>query len=320
MPSNKNKIIIIGATIGILITLLFTPIIVAAGVTAAPVVAIHQMFEKIGEFLFGDGENENEVIILIDQYLEKKETKQEIKELYIPLKNKEKKVDIPLHWLVIPNLLAGIEEVEQKMIKTQISLIKEADNDLEKYINLLRKKEPWKEQFGNVSTSTIASYINQYTAYLGEEESLDTGNLKEHEFLYPLKEKATVTSEFGTRAPILLPDGTVTNGKHTGIDLAFNGNANTCGKPIFASMPGEVVATEKTVDQGGANWGSIKYKNIEVWYLHMRDPFPYEVGTQIKKGQFVGYIGSSGMSTGCHLHFEVHVNKKAVNPRNFLDF
>ena len=50
------------------------------------------------------------------------------------------------------------------------------------------------------------------------------------------------------------------------------------------------------------------------------DLFPYDVGTQIKKGQFVGYIGSSGLSTACHLHFETHVNDKAVNPRNFLDF
>ena len=41
----------------------------------------------------------------------------------------------------------------------------------------------------------------------------------------------------------------------------------------LCSMPGEVVANERTMSQAGANWGAIRYKNLEVWYLHMRIRF-----------------------------------------------
>ncbi len=319
MPLSKYKIIYMLAS-GLLAFLIFvSPVIVAAGIVAVPVVAINELFKNIGDFLFGS--DANEVIKLINQHLKSDDTKQVINTVYKPLIDAETEINISLHWLIIPNLLAGIENVEEAHVQTQITLIKEVDSNLETYINRLRLDDPWRYGFASVSTTTIVGYINQYTNYLGQEGSLDIGDLKEEEFLYPLQTRAIVTSEFGTRLPITLPNGQVTNQEHTGIDLAYpGGEATTCGVPIYAAMAGEVVANERTQSQAGANWGSIRYKNLEVWYVHLRDPFPYEVGTQIKKGQFVGYIGSSGLSTACHLHLETHVNNKAINPRNFLDF
>lgn len=321
MQLSKNKFVLIALSVFLCVVMLFSPLIVAAGVVAVPVVAIHELFTSIGDFLFGDHNVDNEVIKLINQYLEQDETKKNIKELYQPLIEKETDISISLNWLVIPNLLAGIEDVEKDMIQQQIDLIKASENDLETYINKLRENEPWKAGFANVSTTTIVGYINQFNSYLGQEESIDIGDLREEEFLYPLVKRAVVTSEFGQRWPVTLPNGTVVNEPHTGTDLAYSGgDAATCGVPIYASMPGEVVATEKTQSQAGANWGAIRYKNLEIWYLHLRDPFPYEVGEKIKKGQFIGYIGSSGLSTACHLHYETHVNGTPVNARKFLEF
>lgn len=321
MQLYKNKIVLIAVSAFLCIVMLFSPLIVAAGVVAVPVVAIHELFTSIGDFLFGDQNVDNEVVKLINHYLEQDETKKNIKEIYQSLIEKEKDVSISLNWLVIPNLLAGVEEVKKDMIQQQIDLVKTNENNLETYINQLREREPWKTGFANVSTTTIVGYINQFNSYLGQEESIDIGDLKEEEFLYPLVKRAVVTSEFGQRWPVILPNGQVVNQPHTGTDLAYpGGDATTCGVPIYASMPGEVVATEKTQSQEGANWGAIRYKNLEIWYLHLRDPFPYEVGEKIKKGQFIGYIGSTGLSTACHLHYETHVNGKAVDARNFLEF
>lgn len=322
MKLNKSLSIkiAIGVTSSLLsLIMLLSPVIVAASIVAVPVVAINQMFTSVGDFQFGNN-GTNNALKIIEKYLEQEDTKTSIKKLYQPLIDKQEK-PIPLHWLLIPNLLAGIEEVNGEIINIQIQAVVSSNNDLEAYINLLRKSEPWASGFKLVSTTTIVGYVNQFTNYLGQEESLDIGDLKEEEFLYPLKERAMITSEFGQRWPVLLPNGSYVDQPHSGTDMAYpGGEATTCGVPIYASMGGEVVANERTQGQAGANWGSIKFKNLEVWYLHLRDPFPYEVGDQIKKGQFVGYIGSTGLSTACHLHFETHVNGNPVNARIFLDF
>lgn len=293
------------------------PVIIAASVVAVPVLAIHEIFSDIGDSMVN---SENQVIELIDLYLKQDESKEIIKNNYEPLLLNNDK-NISLNWLVIPNLLAGIERVDSNLIQSQIDIISKNDLTLEEYIDLLRTLEPWKSAYGNISTSTIAMYINKYNSYLGQEGNIDVGDLAEEEFLYPLRTRAIVTSEFGQRFPVTLPNGQIVDSPHTGIDLAYNGgDKTTCGVPIYASMPGEVVATDKTINQAGAYWGGIKFKNLEIRYLHLRDPFPHKVGDTIAKGEFIGYIGNSGLSTACHLHYETYVNDKAINPRNFLDF
>lgn len=315
----KHKAILYVAAGALSFLLFLTPLIAAGGIIAVPVLAIHDVFTSIGDFIFG-GDKTNDVVKIIQQYLDKDDTKKMIRKIYQPLIDKEKDKDIPLNWLVIPNLLAGIDPVTTDMVSHQIDIIKACDG-VSAYIDKLRLKEPYKSGFGTISTTTIVGYINSYNSYLGQEDNIDVGNLAKEKFLYPLKKKAIVTSDFGARLPVTLPNGHVVSSTHTGIDLAYaGGNAKTCGVPIYAAMPGEVVANERTQSQAGANWGEIRYKNLDVLYLHLRDPFPYDVGTKIQKGQFVGYIGESGLATGCHLHFETHVDGKVVSPHKFLDF
>lgn len=305
------------------IMLFVTPIVISAAVVASPVVAIHDFFVGLGNFIFGSGDS-NEAVELMKKFFELPETKQQLKETYQPLidEEKEKGFDIPMNWLVIPNLLAGIEEVDESMVKTQIKCMKDGEElrDLEGYINELRKQEPWNGGFGGISTTTIVGYINEFTSYMGQEESLDIGGLKDKDFLYPLKDKALVTSEWGPREIDIDPSGF-----HRGIDLAYGGgNAATCGVPIYATQGGTVVETDKTANGQnyliGAYGGKVRYDNVDVWYVHMRDPFPYEAGAVIKKGDFVGYIGESGLAQGCHLHLEIWVSEVNVNPRNFIEF
>ena len=53
-------------------------------------------------------------------------------------------------------------------------------------------------------------------------------------------------------------------------------------------------------------------------YAHM-SKFNAKVGQTVEAGQTIGAIGSTGRSTGPHLHFEVRINNRAVNPRTFLE-
>ena len=94
---------------------------------------------------------------------------------------------------------------------------------------------------------------------------------------------------------------------HKGIDLAA-----ATGTPIRASADGVVEKAEwfggyglfVQLDHGGA---------METRYGHMSRVAVAE-GQQVRKGDVIGYVGSTGRSTGPHLHYEVHVDNRPVNP------
>ncbi|MEG2684724.1 MAG: M23 family metallopeptidase [Erysipelotrichaceae bacterium] len=321
MQSNKNfKVLIFLLVSGLLgFMILFIPIIAAAGIVGVPEKAVNEIMNAVGEFVFGD--NENTAKNIIDDYIETPECQKVIREKYKKVIDAQQDKEIKIYWLIIPNILAGIEskDITEDMITKQIKLIVDNKHDLTKYMDALRKDEPYKTRYGKVSTTTLIEYINQYFE-LPNEPSLPIDHLGEHEFLYPLKTKAIITSDYGLRLDPTKPIGSNLVW-HSGVDLAFSGgNEYNCGQPIYAAMDGEVVDNETTKSQAGANWGSIKNANIEVWYLHLQNPFPYPVGTKIAKGQFIGYIGNTGISTGCHLHFEIHENGIVTSPHDYLKF
>ena len=99
---------------------------------------------------------------------------------------------------------------------------------------------------------------------------------------------------------------------HAGLD--FKG---PIGAPIFAAAKGTVsFAGQK---QGYGNCLEIDHGNgLMTRYAHM-SAFRARVGQPVKAGDLVGAIGSSGRSTGPHLHFEVRINDRPVNPRPFLE-
>jgi len=56
---------------------------------------------------------------------------------------------------------------------------------------------------------------------------------------------------------------------------------------------------------------------IETWYAHLTRAL-VKKGDQVRREDTIGTLGSTGRSTGPHLHYEVHVNKKTVNPEKYL--
>ena len=101
------------------------------------------------------------------------------------------------------------------------------------------------------------------------------------------------------------------NNGHRGLDIGI-----PYGTPIYASESGQVISAEYHW-----SWGN----NVLIWhndtystrYAHCSS-LAVSAGEYVQKGQVIGYAGSTGNSTGNHLHFEVYQNGDRVNPSNFV--
>ena len=115
---------------------------------------------------------------------------------------------------------------------------------------------------------------------------------------------ARLSSSYGMRKHPILGF----NKMHKGTDFAA-----PSGTPIMASGSGTIIRAKWC--GGGGNCIKIKHNSTyETVYAHMKSfAKGMKVGKKVKQGQIIGYVGSTGMSTGPHLHYEVIVNGKHVN-------
>lgn len=126
-------------------------------------------------------------------------------------------------------------------------------------------------------------------------------------FTWPVPSSYNITSEFGER----IDPFTGQRAGHNGMDVAA-----PTGTPTVAAQSGTVITAGWVsgfgncviIDHGGGLWSL---------YGHLSS-IGVAQGTQVTKGDVVGKIGSTGRSTGPHLHFGVYLNGKIVNPRNYL--
>lgn len=98
---------------------------------------------------------------------------------------------------------------------------------------------------------------------------------------------------------------------HTGVDLA-----GAEGTPIYASRSGEVTRAGYNEYNGyyvGINHGD----GFSSVYLHMTT-YVVDIGDYVTQGQVIGYMGSTGISTGPHLHFTIYYNGSTVNPAEYI--
>ncbi len=101
------------------------------------------------------------------------------------------------------------------------------------------------------------------------------------------------------------------NSFHQGIDIS-----TPLGKPVIAPADGIVISASR--DKGYGNVIVIKHRfGYTTRYGHL-SKFAVRRGQEVKRGDVIGYIGQSGKATGPHLHYEVRINNKAVNPLNYI--
>ena len=122
-----------------------------------------------------------------------------------------------------------------------------------------------------------------------------------------------VTSPFGMRMHPILHYMRM----HDGNDIG-----GTCGQPIWAAQSGTVEKAEMGYNGGSGNnvWinnGDINGTQVSSGYLHM-SKYVVTVGEHVDKGEVIGYVGSTGLSTACHLHFSIKKNGVQSDPMQYI--
>jgi len=130
------------------------------------------------------------------------------------------------------------------------------------------------------------------------------------EFLMPV-ESLRRTSFFGDRRRYLYSDGAVDGSIHTGIDFSA-----APGTAVYAAGSGRVVFSGYRIITGETVVLE-HLPGVYTLYYHMRDRFA-RLDSFVETGDLIGTVGSTGLSTGAHLHWEVRVNGVPVSPDFFL--
>ncbi|MCA0252040.1 MAG: peptidoglycan DD-metalloendopeptidase family protein [Actinobacteria bacterium] len=105
---------------------------------------------------------------------------------------------------------------------------------------------------------------------------------------------------------------------HWGLDFGAK-----CGAPLYAMADGKVAQVLRTSQSNGLgnwtviNYGKYKGDNIASGYAH-QSKILVRSGQSVKRGQVVGYVGTTGLSTGCHLHLQIYKDGVRVNPASYV--
>lgn len=178
-------------------------------------------------------------------------------------------------------------EADEAAVREQI---KKAETD---YFNALAKEQ---------AAAAAAAAANK-TSNSNNSSASSSGGASSGGFAFPLAYSTGVTCAYGPRVhPI--------NGNksfHYGVDLAAGMNTE-----IYATKSGTV--TGATYGEANGYYVTINhgdgYSSI---YAHMTN-YVVSVGDSVKQGQLIGYVGTTGWSTGPHLHFEIYLNGSNINP------
>ena len=119
--------------------------------------------------------------------------------------------------------------------------------------------------------------------------------------------EGVISSSYGRRDDA---EGTVPK-NHTGTDIAAN-----LGTKILSATDGEVVLSSEEGDYG--KHLKIQIGEVSIIYAHCNNLYVKQ-GDIVKQGQEIAEVGSTGNSTGPHLHFEIRVSERTVNPQNILE-
>ncbi len=139
------------------------------------------------------------------------------------------------------------------------------------------------------------------------EQRLDEHQLKISAMPAVSPTKGLMTSKFGYRTDPF----TGRKAFHRGIDIVA-----PAGKEVIATGDGLVVKAGRTVGLGNAVYISHGF-GLATRYGHL-SRLAVEVGDQVSRGDVIGFVGSSGRSTGTHLHYEVHRDGKSTNPLAYV--
>lgn len=179
--------------------------------------------------------------------------------------------------------------------------------------NLIKKQNSnniSKPNLQKLKTDSKGENKNSKVQTNNEKDSVPAVSEKKINNLLILPAVGTISSPFGYRK-LTMNDGSVSTEIHKGIDIAA-----PMGNKICAALSGTV--TFAGIQQGYGNTIIISHANgMETLYGHC-SKLEVNVGDRVEAKQEIGKVGSTGRSTGPHVHFEVRINGNAVNPMDYI--
>lgn len=187
-----------------------------------------------------------------------------------------------------------------------VQIYENIKQNIEQGINQIKGKNQVLPENSENNSESIIENINENveTPPLSQEEQ-DIANIKATTtFIKPVE--GTISSKFGQREPTT---STVPK-NHTGVDIAAN-----MGTKILAATGGEVVLASEEGDYG--KHLKIQIGDVSIIYAHCNNLYVKQ-GDQITQGQEIAEVGSTGNSTGPHLHFEIRISERIIDPEKIL--
>ena len=195
----------------------------------------------------------------------------------------------------------GYSEKKTGKIKVLEDMFQKEEILLSKSMTSIRKDESDRRK------RETKAIIRLYRQFNTDEQFHGTG------FDYPLKGEYPVTSRYGDRRIFIYDNGESSKSLHNGIDFAA-----VRGTPVYSSGQGKVVFSGNRLITGNSIIIEHNPGFYSVYY-HL-DRTDVSDGVYVEKREKIGEVGSSGISTGNHLHWEMRNQGVAVDPEQYIGF
>lgn len=249
---------------------------------------------SIGEFI--SAMEDMQVIVesdkkLADDYMAAREEAERVRNEYLSVKNEYKE-----HLDVLNAEQGRLERQIAEADALIISLEEDTESAIAEY------------EISIASEDKMAKYLDEMSLqYAHEQDAELRGVYSDSQFIWPVPSCTLLTSPYGYRIHPILDYERL----HAGLDIGAK-----FGEEIIAADGGTVLIAEYSDSYG--NFVLIDHGDrYSTAYGHMSE-IAVEAGQEVKQGELIGYIGSTGWSTGPHLHFEIRLDGERIDPEEFF--
>ena len=249
---------------------------------------------SIGEFI--SAMEDMQVIVesdkkLADDYIAAREEAERVRNEYLSVKNEYKE-----HLDVLNAEQGKLERQIAEADALIISLEEDTESAIAEY------------EISIASEDKMAKYLDEMSLqYAHEQDAELRGVYSDSQFIWPVPSCTLLTSPYGYRIHPILDYERL----HAGLDIGAK-----FGEEIIAADGGTVLIAEYSDSYG--NFVLIDHGDrYSTAYGHMSE-IAVEAGQEVKQGELIGYIGSTGWSTGPHLHFEIRLDGERIDPEEFF--